>query len=86
MEIEISSQFLRRVKKLTPSEQRNLSEKIEVFRKDPYDSQLKTHALRGRLRGLFAFSLNYSKRVIFTYIGKNKALLLDLGSHEEVYV
>jgi len=65
MEIEISSHFLRRVKKLTPSEQRNLSEKIEVFRKDPYDSQLKTHALRGRLRGLFAFSLNYFKESDF---------------------
>jgi len=85
MEVELSSHFLRKAKKLTPSEQKNLSERIEVFRKDPYSPRLKTHALRGRLKGLYAFSLTYSKRIIFTYVEKNKALLLDVGSHGEIY-
>lgn len=85
MEIEISSHFLRKAKKLTLNEQKNLSEKIEIFRKDPYNPSLKTHALTGKLKGLYSFSLTYSKRVVFTFVEKNKALLLDVGLHGEVY-
>lgn len=84
-EIELSSRFLRKAKKLTKSEQEKLSKKIEIFRKDPDNPKLKTHALTGKLQGLLSFSLTYSKKVIFTYVEKNKALFLDVGSHDEVY-
>jgi len=85
MEIELSSRFLRKARKLSKAEQKKLSDKIEIFRLNPNDSRLKTHALTGKLKGLYSFSLSYSKRVVFTYVVKNKILLLDLGSHGEVY-
>jgi mRNA-degrading endonuclease YafQ of YafQ-DinJ toxin-antitoxin module len=56
-----------------------------VFCNNPYDLSLKTHKLSGDLEGLWSFSVNYEIRVIFKFIGKNKVLLIDVGTHEEVY-
>jgi mRNA-degrading endonuclease YafQ of YafQ-DinJ toxin-antitoxin module len=59
--------------------------KLETFCNNPYDLSLKTHKLSGDLEGLWSFSVNYEIRVIFKLIGKNKVLLIDIGTHEEVY-
>lgn len=85
MEIELSSNFLRKAKKLSKKEKVLLSEKVDIFRANPDDLGLKTHPLTGKLKGLLSFSLNYSKRVIFLYIKPNKVLFFDIGSHDEVY-
>jgi len=44
-----------------------------------------THKLSGKLRGLWAFSCDYDCRVIFKFINKENVLLIDIGSHDEVY-
>ena len=59
--------------------------KLEVFCDNPYDFSLKTHKLSGDLEGLWSFSINYEIRVIFKFVNKNKVLLIDIGTHEEVY-
>jgi len=85
MEIELSSNFLRKAKKLSNKEKVLLSERADIFRKNPNDPRLKTHALIGKLKGMLSFSLDYSKRVVFLYIEPNKVLFFDIGSHNEVY-
>lgn len=85
MDIELSSNFLRKAKKLEKKEKKLLSDKVEIFKKDPNHPSLKTHPLTGRLKGMFSFSLTYSMRVVFIYIERDKALLIDVGTHEEVY-
>ena len=85
MEIELSTNFLKRSKKLSKHEKVLLSKKVDVFRQSPGDPRLKNHPLTGKLKGLLSFSLTYSKRVVFMYINKNKALFIDVGTHDEVY-
>ncbi len=59
---------------------------INIFEQNPYDPKLKTHKLTGKLNGLYAFSVGYEYRVIFKFIENNKsALLIDIGTHDEVY-
>jgi len=59
---------------------------LELFTTDPFDPRLQTHKLTGRLSGYWAFSVDFDCRVIFMFIkAKKKVLLLDIGSHEEVY-
>jgi mRNA-degrading endonuclease YafQ of YafQ-DinJ toxin-antitoxin module len=41
--------------------------------------------LSGELKGLWSFSIEYDCRVIFEFIEDNKALFIDIGSHDEVY-
>ena len=88
IEIGFSSSFRRAYKKrIEPFKQIDdlFWEKMEVFANNPYDSTLKTHKLSGDLEGLWSFSVNYEIRVIFKFIEKNKVLLIDIGTHEEVY-
>ena len=58
---------------------------ISFFEKDPFHSTLKTHKLSGKLKGQWAFVVEYDCRVIFEFIGKNKVALIDIGTHDEVY-
>jgi mRNA-degrading endonuclease YafQ of YafQ-DinJ toxin-antitoxin module len=57
---------------------------------NPNDSRLKTHHLSGRLAGLHACSAGYDCRIVFAkekhpQTGAEVLLLINIGSHEEVY-
>lgn len=58
---------------------------MKLFSTDPFNKQLRTHKLTGRLQGLWAFSIDYDIRVIFSFPKDNEVLLVDIGSHKEVY-
>lgn len=46
---------------------------------------LKTHKLSDKLKGLWAFVVEYDCRVVFEFMGKDKAVLVDIGTHDKVY-
>ncbi|MBR8826584.1 MAG: type II toxin-antitoxin system mRNA interferase toxin, RelE/StbE family [Gomphosphaeria aponina SAG 52.96 = DSM 107014] len=55
-----------------------------------FDTQLKTHSLQGKLSGLKACSCGYDCRILFaieidSLSEKEVVILLDIGTHEEVY-
>lgn len=58
---------------------------LELFSKDIFNPKLRTHKLTGKLKGLWAFSCAYDCRVLFKFIDEDEVLLIDIGSHEEVY-
>ena len=58
---------------------------LDLFAEDPLHPALRTHPLTGPLNGLWAFSCAPDLRVIFRFIKKSEVLLIDIGSHEEVY-
>ncbi|MCL6635154.1 MAG: type II toxin-antitoxin system YafQ family toxin [Peptococcaceae bacterium] len=60
-------------------------ETIGIFVEDPFHPALRTHKLSGRLKGLWAFSIDYDCRVIFMFLDDGSALLIDIGTHDEVY-
>jgi len=60
-------------------------EGIELFTKEPFNPQLRTHKLTGKLSGLWAFSIDYDCRVIFKFLNDHEVLLIDIGTHDEVY-
>ena len=85
VKVELSSNFIKKARKLSKKERIRLSKKVEIFKRDPFSPKLKTHPLKGKLKGLYSFSLSYSKRVLLSFVEKNKVLLLDVGTHEGVY-
>lgn len=85
MNVGISSHFKKMAKKLSQTERQVLDEKIEWFVNNPSDPRLKTHALTGRLKGYFSFSISFKKRVVFIFVSEDEAILIDVGSHDEVY-
>lgn len=53
---------------------------------DPHASRLRLHALKGKHRGKYAVSLTYAYRiVIILRLEEDQVVLLDVGSHDEVY-
>ena len=53
---------------------------------DPFQPGLVLYPLGGRLAGCHAVSLTYSYRVTLTILLTDKEIiLLDIGSHDEVY-
>ena len=58
---------------------------MKLFTNDPFNKSLKTHKLSGDLKDSWAFSINYSYRIVFQFIDDNTILLMDIGTHDEVY-
>jgi addiction module RelE/StbE family toxin len=58
---------------------------MKLFSSNPFSKQLRTHKLTGTLKGLWAFSVDYDTRVIFSFLKDDEILLIDIGSHDEVY-
>jgi len=76
--------FKRKVRGNKKLEQR-FKDRVIIFQNDPFDPRLRTHQLSGQLQNLWSFSVDYDCRVIFSFVEKNRAIFLDIGTHEEVY-
>lgn len=89
MEVAFSATFKKAFKKRIKA---TLSEavfwdKLDIFIKSPFESQLKTHKLSGKLKDLWSFSVEHDLHVVF-YFTKDKpkrAVFVDVGTHDEVY-
>ncbi len=64
---------------------RKFAKSMKLFSTDPFNKQLRTHKLTGKLQGLWAFSVDYDVRVVFSFLSETEVLLVDMGSHDEVY-
>lgn len=81
LSIDVTKDFLKSAKKLTEKERRLLVSKRGMFLADPFNPQLRTHKLRGKFGDRWAFSVNYSVRVIFRFMTDDKVIFLDVGTH-----
>jgi mRNA-degrading endonuclease RelE of RelBE toxin-antitoxin system len=85
VEVEYSPKFLRQYHKL-PAEVRELAEeREEIFKNDPFDSRLRTHKLKGKLEGLYSFSLNNKYRITFDFGDGNKIARFHAISNHTIY-
>lgn len=63
---------------------------LQQLAEDPFHSTLRTHKLKGDLSNVWSCSIDYNYRILFEFVenpeDKEEAiLLLNLGSHDEVY-
>jgi len=88
IKVSYNSSFKRAFKRklVTGSEREaRVRSKIALFLYDPFDKELRTHKLSGRLKGYWSFSVEYDLRVIFYFEDAETAVFVDLGTHKEVY-
>jgi mRNA-degrading endonuclease YafQ of YafQ-DinJ toxin-antitoxin module len=57
---------------------------------DPFAPALHTHKLKGQLAGAWACTAGYDCRIVFEFVlnpesGEEEILLIDVGTHDEVY-
>ena len=90
MKIEIiwDEPFLRNFRKWIkkhPALKAKFEEKLTLFTEQPFHSSLKTHSLTGNLKDYWALSITYEYRLVFKFLSENKVLLVNIGTHDEVY-
>jgi addiction module RelE/StbE family toxin len=70
---------------INPALKQKFAEAVTLFSINPYDPKLKTHKLSGKLKEYWAFTVDYDTRIVFKFISEHEILLIDIGSHDEVY-
>ena len=88
IELILNESFLRILKKWRkkhPELVNRFQQKLTLFTDEPFHPSLKTHSLSGNLAGYWAISINYEHRLIFKFLSDTKILLIDLGTHDDVY-
>jgi addiction module RelE/StbE family toxin len=78
----------RRTVKKQPQIAETLQVTLELLSEDAFHPQLRTHKLKGKLKGSWACSAGYDLRILFSFVqfeGAEALLLEAIGAHEEVY-
>lgn len=89
LSLTVTDSFLRRSRKFFkkhPDLKPKFATIAEELQNDPTQTHLQLHPLKGKLNGLYSVSLTYSFRITLTFkITEYEIILLDIGSHDEVY-
>ena len=81
VQIFYATKFIRQYRKLPEELKRVVQEKEAIFRINPFDVQLRTHKLSGRLDGFCAFWVKYKFRVIFKFENNEVVRFHEVGNH-----
>lgn len=72
-----------------PALQERILDILGILVENPFEPELRTHKLRGQLTGLWASWVEYDCRIIFAFApdppNDDAIVLVDIGSHDEVY-
>jgi len=86
MTLRTTNRFDKAFARLAVRDQRRVEAALTLFMDQPFHPALKNHGLTGKLRGLRAISAGYDLRIVYEeQDGHAKVLLLNTGTHDEVY-
>ena len=75
-----------RFRRTHPELRQRVARLLQQLEQDPHQPHLRLHALQGELKGMHAVSLTHSYRIVLTLkITEREIILLDIGTHDEVY-
>lgn len=80
----------RKAVKTKPDSKSKIISAMKLLESDPFHPKLKSHKLKGILEDNWACSAAYDIRIIYSFVqnpasGETEILLINLGTHEEVY-
>ena len=85
----VPDQFLKTANKFIkrhPDLRSQFEKIIEISIKDPLHPSLQLHSLKGKFKGLSAIRLTYKYRItLILQIEKKEIILIDIGSHNNIY-
>ena len=80
--VQVTPHFTRAFRKLPRSIQEIAVQRDAWFRSDAFDPRLKTHPLKGTLKGLWAYSITHSHRLLLEFLTDTEVLYHDIGPHD----
>lgn len=85
VEIFVTEEFERRYKELAPVIWKKAEKQEKLFKENPFHPSLHTEKLEPKSHEVWSFRIDKKYRVIFRFIGANKALFLTMGPHDWIY-
>ena len=86
MQVRFHKNFTKQFKKQNFKLRYKIIEVIDKFMKNPFDKSLENHRLKGKLKGMRAFSITRDIRIIFEERDNYMmVIMLDIGTHNRVY-
>ena len=86
MEIFYHRNFKKDYQKLESGQKKNINDTLRLFKKDPYDSKLHNHKLKGKMKGRRAIHAGFDLCIVFEVNGDYEQVVLVLvGTHDYVY-
>jgi addiction module RelE/StbE family toxin len=85
MQIDYSSNFKKRIRKLPKSIIEKFYIRLELFEKDKFNHILNNHKLHGEYDGSSSINITGNYRAVFEYVHTDYILFLDIGTHSELY-
>lgn len=93
MKLRWTSHFKKSFEKISlssPATKDTLSKILLDLTNDPFQTHLKTHKLKGDLKDCWACYVEYDVQIVFTFVtnettNEQEILLLNIGTHDEVY-
>ena len=85
-----SLRVFKRIVRKRPDFSPLIEKTVRQLAEDPFAPSLRTHKLQGDLANIWSCSIDYSYGILFEFIDnpeeqEEAILLLNLGSHDEVY-
>ena len=78
-----TNEFTKSLKKMTAQEQKQIANKLNLLKQNPFHPSLRTKKVRG-LDGVFEMSVNMDIRILWKYEGTIILILIDVGHHKEI--
>ena len=78
-----TNEFEKSLKKMTAKEQKQIANKLNLLKQNPFHPSLRTKKVRG-LDGVFEMSVNMDIRILWKYEGRIILILIDVGHHQDV--
>lgn len=86
MEIHFKKSFSRSYEKLSARDKEKVDHAVFLFQQDPFQEELRNHALKGSMKGQRAFSAGFDLRIIYREEdGHAVVYFLNTGSHNQIY-
>jgi addiction module RelE/StbE family toxin len=85
MKIVTTKKFDKKIQKQSVKIKKEFKNRIAIFAEDLNNPILNTHKLSGKLKDLWSFNLSGDIRIIFDMSQKGVVMLVDVGSHSQLY-
>jgi addiction module RelE/StbE family toxin len=80
-----SKRFKRHYRKLPSALQARADERLSLFSEDPFCPQLNNHPLHGEHSDKRSINIGGDYRIVYREIETSIYLLIDIGTHSELY-
>jgi len=85
MQIVATKRFGKRLRKQPVKIKKEFKKRIRLFTSDMFHPLLNTHKLSGKAKNMWSFNISGDIRVVFDANQKGVVILVDIGSHSELY-